>query len=80
MGELFVQLLQAYGIHQVDLAGIVDEKLAMNKEKFGVTNTFNTNTGDVIPAESYEILSLKQWACHKRKKRLLQRQLVVHKY
>ena len=26
MGELFVQILQAYGIHQVDLAGIVPAK------------------------------------------------------
>ncbi|MBY7145684.1 alcohol dehydrogenase catalytic domain-containing protein, partial [Levilactobacillus brevis] len=40
MGQLFVQLLQAYGVHQVDFAGIVDEKLAFNKEKFGVTNTY----------------------------------------
>ena len=56
MGELFVQILQAYGIHQVDLAGIVDEKLAMNKSKFGVKNTFNTNNGDQIPAEEYDVV------------------------
>jgi len=54
MGQLFVQLLQAYGVHQVDFAGIVDEKLAFNKEKFGVTNTFNT-TRDSIPAD-YDVV------------------------
>lgn len=42
MGQIFVQLLQAYGVHQVDLAGLNDKKLAFNKEKFGVTNTYNT--------------------------------------
>lgn len=56
MGELFVQILQAYGIHQVDLAGIVDEKLAMNKSQFGVQNTFNTKNGDQIPAEEYDVV------------------------
>jgi len=30
MGQLFVQLLQAYGVHQVDFAGINDKKLAFN--------------------------------------------------
>ncbi|WP_354630707.1 zinc-dependent alcohol dehydrogenase family protein [Levilactobacillus brevis] len=54
MGQLFVQLLQAYGVHQVDFAGIVDEKLAFNKEKFGVTNTYNT-TCDSIPAD-YDVV------------------------
>ncbi|MGX7051667.1 zinc-dependent alcohol dehydrogenase family protein [Leuconostoc palmae] len=56
MGELFVQILQAYGIHQVDLAGIVDEKLAMNKEKFGAKNTFNTMKGDKIPDGEYDVV------------------------
>ncbi|MBU7456199.1 zinc-dependent alcohol dehydrogenase family protein [Leuconostoc fallax] len=56
MGELFVQLLQAYGVHQVDLAGIVDEKLAMNKEKFGAVNTYNTMKGDKIPADEYDVV------------------------
>ncbi|QEA59558.1 zinc-dependent alcohol dehydrogenase family protein [Leuconostoc koreense] len=56
MGELFVQILQAYGIHQVDLAGIVDEKLAMNKEKFGVKNTYNTMKGDKIPEGEYDVI------------------------
>ena len=54
MGQLFVQLLQAYGVHQVDLAGIVDEKLALNKEKFNVVNTYNT-TRDSIPAD-YDVV------------------------
>ncbi|MEN2360641.1 zinc-dependent alcohol dehydrogenase family protein [Levilactobacillus brevis] len=54
MGQLFVQLLQAYGVHQVDFAGIVDEKLAFNKEKFGVTNTYNT-TRDSVPAD-YDVV------------------------
>lgn len=54
MGQLFVQLLPAYGVHQVDFAGIVDEKLAFNKEKFGVTNTYNT-TRDSIPAD-YDVV------------------------
>ncbi|ADG40635.1 MULTISPECIES: zinc-dependent alcohol dehydrogenase family protein [Leuconostoc] len=56
MGELFVQILQAYGIHQVDLAGIVDEKLAMNKEKFGAKNIFNTMKGDKIPDAEYDVV------------------------
>ncbi|MCT8388698.1 alcohol dehydrogenase [Leuconostoc holzapfelii] len=56
MGELFVQILQAYGIHQVDLAGIVDEKLAMNKEKFGAKRTFNTMKGDKIPEGEYDVV------------------------
>lgn len=56
MGELFVQILQAYGIHQVDLAGIVDEKLKMNKDLFGVKNTYNTMNGDKIPASEYDIV------------------------
>ncbi|MGO2951959.1 zinc-dependent alcohol dehydrogenase family protein, partial [Lentilactobacillus kefiri] len=54
MGQLFAQILQAYGVHQVDLAGIVDEKLALNKEKLGVTNTFNT-TRDKLP-EDYDVV------------------------
>jgi len=54
MGQLFVQLLQAYGVHQVDLAGVVDEKLALNKEKFNVVNTYNT-TRDSIPAD-YDVV------------------------
>ncbi|KRL16331.1 threonine dehydrogenase related Zn-dependent dehydrogenase [Levilactobacillus zymae DSM 19395] len=54
MGQLFVQLLQAYGVHQVDLAGIIDEKLALNKEKFNVVNTYNT-TRDKIPAD-YDVV------------------------
>ncbi|CAH1854149.1 zinc-dependent alcohol dehydrogenase family protein [Convivina praedatoris] len=56
MGELFVQILQAYGIHQVDLAGIVDEKLAMNKELFGAQNTFNTAKGDQVPTGEYDVV------------------------
>ena len=56
MGELFVQILQAYGIHQVDLAGVVPEKLAMNKEKFGVKNTYNTKDGDKIPEGAYDVV------------------------
>lgn len=55
MGELFVQLLQAYGVHQVDLAGIVQEKLDFNKEHFGVTNIYNTAKGDQIPAD-YDVV------------------------
>ncbi|WP_144442049.1 zinc-binding dehydrogenase, partial [Oenococcus oeni] len=43
-----------YGVHQVDFAGIIDEKLALNKEKFGVTNTYNT-TRDKIPAD-YDVV------------------------
>ncbi|MDF7627004.1 zinc-dependent alcohol dehydrogenase family protein [Lactobacillaceae bacterium L1_55_11] len=56
MGELFVQILQAYGIHQVDLAGIVDEKLAMNKELFNAKNTYNTAKGDKVPANEYDMV------------------------
>ena len=54
MGQLFVQLLQSYGVRQVDFAGIIDEKLQFNKEKFGVTNTYNTKR-DTIPAD-YDIV------------------------
>ncbi|WP_288957762.1 zinc-dependent alcohol dehydrogenase family protein [uncultured Leuconostoc sp.] len=56
MGQLFVQVLQAYGIHQVDLAGIVDEKLAMAKDKFGAKRTFNTMAGDKIPDGEYDVV------------------------
>ena len=56
MGQLFVQILQAYGIHQVDLAGIVDEKLAMAKAKFGAKRTFNTMAGDKIPDGEYDVV------------------------
>ncbi len=56
MGQLFVQILQAYGIHEVDLAGIVDEKLAMVKDKFGAKRTFNTMAGDKIPDSEYDVV------------------------
>lgn len=55
MGQLFVQLLEAYGVHQVDLAGVIDEKLNLNKEKFNVKNTYNTAKGDKIPAD-YDVV------------------------
>jgi 2-desacetyl-2-hydroxyethyl bacteriochlorophyllide A dehydrogenase len=54
MGQLFVQILQAYGVHQVDLAGIIDEKLQLNKDKFNVQNTFNT-TRDTLPSD-YDVV------------------------
>ncbi|CAH0416836.1 zinc-dependent alcohol dehydrogenase family protein [Periweissella fabaria] len=54
MGQLFVQILQAYGVASVDLAGIFDDKLAFNKEHFGVNKTINT-TKESIPAE-YDIV------------------------
>lgn len=54
MGQLFVQILQAYGVGSVDLAGIFDDKLALNKERFGVRKTINT-TKESIPAE-YDIV------------------------
>lgn len=56
MGQLFVQILQAYGIHEVDLAGIVDEKLAMAKDKFDAKRTFNTMAGDKIPDSEYDVV------------------------
>lgn len=56
MGQIFVQLLQAYGIHEVDIAGIVDEKLAIAKDKFGAKRTFNTMAGDKIPDGEYDIV------------------------
>ena len=52
---LGLELLQAYGVHQVDLAGIFDEKLQRNKEQFGVTETYNT-TREQIPADSYDVI------------------------
>lgn len=54
MGQLFVQILQAYGVHQVDLAGIIDDKLKLNKERFNVKNTFNT-TRDTLPSD-YDVV------------------------
>lgn len=54
MGQIFAQLLQAYGVHQVDLAGRNAQKLAVNQEKFGVTRTFNTTT-DQLPAD-YDVV------------------------
>ena len=52
MGQLFVQL-QAYGVHQLISPGLL-MKRAFNKEKFGVTNTYNT-TRDSIPAD-YDVV------------------------
>lgn len=54
MGQLFVQLLQAYGVHQVDFAGLSDEKLKHNQDKFGVTRTFKMPDAK-IPAE-YDVV------------------------
>ena len=54
MGQLFVQILQAYGVHQVDLAGLNDERMALNKEKFGVVNTYKSGVDD-IPAD-YDVV------------------------
>ncbi len=54
MGQLFVQILQAYGVHQVDFAGLINDRLALNKEKFHVKNTFNTKY-DKIPAD-YDVV------------------------
>ncbi|MFD1393183.1 zinc-dependent alcohol dehydrogenase family protein [Lacticaseibacillus jixianensis] len=54
MGQLFVQILQAYGVHQVDLAGIIDDKLALNKKLFNVEHTYNT-TRDTLPSD-YDIV------------------------
>ena len=42
MGQLFAQIVQAYGVHQVDLAGIFDEKLKRNQ---CVTNSVQSAHG-----------------------------------
>ena len=42
-------------MHQVDLAGIFDEKLKRNQELFGVTNVYNT-TREAIPADAYDVV------------------------
>lgn len=55
MGELFVQTLMAMGVHEVDLAGISDEKLKLNHDHFGV-KTFNTAKGEQIPNNQYDIV------------------------
>jgi 2-desacetyl-2-hydroxyethyl bacteriochlorophyllide A dehydrogenase len=55
MGQLFVQVIQAYGVHQVDLAGIVDEKLQLNAEHFNVKRTYNT-LRESIPDGAYDII------------------------
>lgn len=54
MGQLFVQILQAYGVHQVDLAGLSDKRMALNKDKFGVVNTYKSGV-DKIPAD-YDVV------------------------
>ncbi|MFT8358120.1 zinc-dependent alcohol dehydrogenase family protein [Bifidobacterium aquikefiri] len=55
MGQLFAQLLQAYGVHRVDLAGIFDDKLKRNHELFGVDRTYNTQR-ESIPVDSYDVV------------------------
>ena len=47
MGQLFVQLLQAYGVQAVTLAGIVDEKLALNQQRFHVDQVINTTKASI---------------------------------
>ncbi|PWG00270.1 zinc-dependent alcohol dehydrogenase family protein [Levilactobacillus bambusae] len=53
-GELFNQVLQAYGVRQVDMAGRNREKLALNQKQFNVTTTYELYR-DEIPAE-YDIV------------------------
>lgn len=55
MGQLFAQMLLAYGVHQVDLAGVFDEKLARNQELFGIAQTYNTRR-DKLPVDLYDIV------------------------
>lgn len=55
MGQIFAQVLQAYGVHQVDLAGRNDQKLKFNQEKFGVKNIYNTAKGEKIPTD-YDVV------------------------
>ncbi|WEV74378.1 zinc-dependent alcohol dehydrogenase family protein [Bifidobacterium sp. ESL0798] len=55
MGQLFVQILQAYGVHQVDFAGLFDEKLELNQRLFNVKNIYNT-TKVAIPENKYDIV------------------------
>lgn len=54
MGQIFVRLLQAYGVHQVDLAGRSAEKLQNNKDNFGATRTFKMPE-EKIPAD-YDVV------------------------
>lgn len=54
-GQLFAQILQAYGVHQVDLSGHSDKKLDLNRTKLGVTNTYNTNEVS-LPINAYDIV------------------------
>lgn len=53
-GQLFAQILLARGVHEVTLGGRSDEKLANNREHFGV-KTLNT-TKEEIPADEYDIV------------------------
>lgn len=55
MGQLFVQVLQAFGVHRVDLAGIFDDKLKRNSDLFGVRKTYNTRH-KAIPENTYDIV------------------------
>lgn len=55
MGELLVQTLMAEGVHQVDLAGISEEKLKLNHDHFGV-KTINTAQDEKIDDDAYDII------------------------
>jgi threonine dehydrogenase-like Zn-dependent dehydrogenase len=67
MGQLFAQIVQAYGVHQVDLAGIFDEKLERNQKLFGVKEIYNTTRED-IPEDSYDVI-IEAWAFRRRRLR-----------
>ena len=53
-GQLFAQILKARGIHEVTLAGRSEEKLANNREHFGV-KTINT-TKEELPEAAFDIV------------------------
>lgn len=53
-GQLFAQILKARGIHEVILAGRSEEKLANNREHFGV-KTINT-TKEELPEAAFDIV------------------------
>lgn len=53
-GQLFAQILKAWGIHEVTLAGRSEEKLANNREHFGV-KTINT-TKEELPEAAFDIV------------------------
>ena len=55
MGQLFAQILQCYGLVQVDLAGISAEKLALGRRLSNIHATYKTDC-ETLPVEAYDLV------------------------